>query len=72
VLLLILSNLIDVLIYMVWKLSGFPASRVIKFDTNLDSSRLQFLLAEHLDVNANGPGRIYYSSTQCHYRGFAP
>jgi malate/lactate dehydrogenase len=40
VLLLILSNLIDVPIYMVWKLSGFPACRVIKSDTNLDSFRL--------------------------------
>lgn len=51
-LLLIVSNPVDVLTYVAWKLSGFPASRVIGSGTNLDSSRFRFLLAEHLDVNA--------------------
>ncbi|KAL6848482.1 hypothetical protein ACP4OV_021776 [Aristida adscensionis] len=51
-LLLIVSNPVDILTYVAWKLSGFPASRVIGSGTNLDSSRFRFLLAEHLDVNA--------------------
>ncbi|KAL6629689.1 hypothetical protein ACP70R_029454 [Stipagrostis hirtigluma subsp. patula] len=51
-LLLIVSNPVDILTYVAWKLSGFPVSRVIGSGTNLDSSRFRFLLAEHLDVNA--------------------
>ncbi|PHT39522.1 L-lactate dehydrogenase A [Capsicum baccatum] len=38
--------------YVAWKLSGFSANRVIGSGTNLDSSRFQFLIADHLDVNA--------------------
>ncbi|XP_062217228.1 L-lactate dehydrogenase A-like [Phragmites australis] len=51
-LLLIVSNPVDILTYVAWKLSGFPVNRVIGSGTNLDSSRFRFLLAEHLDVNA--------------------
>ncbi|KAF7013669.1 hypothetical protein CFC21_027737 [Triticum aestivum] len=51
-LLLVVSNPVDVLTYVTWKLSGFPASRVIGSGTNLDSSRFRFLVAEHLDVSA--------------------
>ena len=50
--LLIVSNPVDILTYVAWKLSGFPVNRVIGSGTNLDSSRFRFLLAEHLDVNA--------------------
>ncbi|XP_009602609.1 LOW QUALITY PROTEIN: L-lactate dehydrogenase B [Nicotiana tabacum] len=50
--LLIVSNPVDVLTYVAWKLSGFPANRVIGSGTNLDSSRFRFLIADHLDVNA--------------------
>ncbi|RLN05007.1 L-lactate dehydrogenase A-like [Panicum miliaceum] len=50
--LLVVSNPVDVLTYVAWKLSGFPVSRVIGSGTNLDSSRFRFLLADHLDVNA--------------------
>uniref|UniRef100_A0A5B7B923 L-lactate dehydrogenase n=1 Tax=Davidia involucrata TaxID=16924 RepID=A0A5B7B923_DAVIN len=50
--LLIVSNPVDVLTYLAWKLSGFPSNRVIGSGTNLDSSRFRFLLADHLDVNA--------------------
>ncbi|KAG9160610.1 hypothetical protein Leryth_019328 [Lithospermum erythrorhizon] len=50
--LLIVSNPVDVLSYLAWKLSGFPANRVIGSGTNLDSSRFRFLIADHLDVNA--------------------
>lgn len=50
--LLVVSNPVDVLTYVAWKLSGFPANRVIGSGTNLDSSRFRFLIADHLDVNA--------------------
>ncbi|KAL8064460.1 hypothetical protein ABFX02_01G092100 [Erythranthe guttata] len=49
---LVVSNPVDVLTYVAWKLSGFPANRVIGSGTNLDSSRFRFLIADHLDVNA--------------------
>ncbi|KAH1075032.1 hypothetical protein J1N35_027360 [Gossypium stocksii] len=50
--LLIVSNPVDVLTYVSWKMSGFPSNRVIGSGTNLDSSRFRFLIADHLDVNA--------------------
>ncbi|KAJ1692903.1 hypothetical protein LUZ63_009601 [Rhynchospora breviuscula] len=50
--LLVVSNPVDVLTYITWKLSGFPPNRVIGSGTNLDSSRFRFLLADHLNVNA--------------------
>jgi L-lactate dehydrogenase len=50
--LLVVSNPVDILTYAAWKLSGFPVNRVVGSGTNLDSSRFRFLLAEHLDVNA--------------------
>ncbi|KMS97851.1 hypothetical protein BVRB_5g122810 [Beta vulgaris subsp. vulgaris] len=50
--LMVVSNPVDVLTYVAWKLSGFPSNRVIGSGTNLDSSRFRFLIADHLDVNA--------------------
>ncbi|KAK4740799.1 hypothetical protein SAY87_024405 [Trapa incisa] len=50
--LLIVSNPVDILTYVAWKLSGFPSNRVIGSGTNLDSSRFRFLIADHLDVSA--------------------
>ncbi|XP_073298851.1 L-lactate dehydrogenase B-like [Primulina huaijiensis] len=49
---LVVSNPVDVLTYVAWRLSGFPPNRVIGSGTNLDSSRFRFLIADHLDVNA--------------------
>ncbi|KMZ57503.1 L-lactate dehydrogenase [Zostera marina] len=51
-LLLVVSNPVDVLTYIAWKLSGFSPNRVFGSGTNLDSSRFRFLLADYLDVNA--------------------
>ncbi|XP_030469322.2 L-lactate dehydrogenase A-like [Syzygium oleosum] len=50
--LMVVSNPVDILTYVAWKLSGFPSNRVIGSGTNLDSSRFRFLLADHLQVNA--------------------
>ncbi|KAI5071166.1 hypothetical protein GOP47_0013417 [Adiantum capillus-veneris] len=50
--LLTVSNPVDILTYLSWKLSGLPPNRVIGTGTNLDSSRLHFLIADKIDVNA--------------------
>ncbi|MFL5351163.1 L-lactate dehydrogenase [Archangium sp.] len=49
-LLLVVTNPVDVLTYVVQKLSGQPARRVFGSGTVLDSSRFRFLLARHLNV----------------------
>lgn len=48
--LLIVSNPVDILTYVAWKLSGFPKNRVIGSGTNLDSARFKYLLAQRLNV----------------------
>jgi len=50
--LLIATNPVDVLSYVAWKLSGFPARRVIGSGTVLDTARFRFLLNQHLGVDA--------------------
>ena len=51
--LLIVSNPVDILTHISWKLSGLPPNHVIGSGTNLDSSRLRFLIADTFDVNAH-------------------
>lgn len=48
--LLIVSNPVDILTYVAWKLSGLPQNRVIGSGTNLDSTRFRFLLSQRLSV----------------------
>lgn len=48
--LLIVSNPVDLLTYVAWKISGLPKERVIGSGTNLDSSRFRFLLSERFNV----------------------
>lgn len=54
--LLIVSNPVDILTYVAWKLSGLPKNRVIGSGTNLDSSRFRFLLSQRLNI----------ATTSCH------
>ncbi|KAI1705280.1 lactate/malate dehydrogenase, NAD binding domain-containing protein [Ditylenchus destructor] len=49
-LLLVVSNPVDVLTYVTWKLSGLPKERVFGSGTNLDSARFRFLLSERLGI----------------------
>ncbi|XP_046675211.1 L-lactate dehydrogenase isoform X2 [Homalodisca vitripennis] len=49
--LLIVSNPVDVLSYVAWKLSGLPKNRVIGSGTNLDTSRLRFLVSQKLNLS---------------------
>ena len=50
--LLIVSNPVDVLTYAAFRISGYPAHRVMGSGTVLDSARLKYLLGEHLDVDS--------------------
>lgn len=48
--LMIVSNPVDILTYVAWKISGLPKNRVIGSGTNLDSSRFRFLMSQRLAV----------------------
>ncbi|XP_066220849.1 L-lactate dehydrogenase C chain isoform X1 [Saccopteryx leptura] len=48
---LIVSNPVDLLTYVVWKLSGLPATCVIGSGCNLDSARFRYLIGEKLGVH---------------------
>lgn len=48
--LLVVSNPVDILTYVTWKLSGLPKNRVIGSGTNLDSSRFRFLMSQRLNI----------------------
>lgn len=50
--LLIVANPVDILTYVAAKLSVFPENRVFGSGTTLDSSRLKYLLGEHLSIDA--------------------
>ncbi|KAL1517099.1 hypothetical protein ABEB36_000907 [Hypothenemus hampei] len=47
---LVVSNPVDILTYVAWKLSGLPKNRVIGSGTNLDTSRFRFLISQKLGV----------------------
>ncbi|VDO86224.1 unnamed protein product [Haemonchus placei] len=48
--LMVVSNPVDVLTYVTWKISGLPKERVFGSGTNLDSARFRFLLSEKLHI----------------------
>lgn len=50
--LLVVSNPVDVLTYITYKLSGFPAHRVIGSGTVLDTSRLRYVLSNKMIIDA--------------------
>ena len=49
--LIIVTNPLDVMVYVAWKISGFPPERVIGMAGALDSARLRAFLAKELDVS---------------------
>jgi L-lactate dehydrogenase len=49
--LLIVSNPVDVMTYVSWKLSGLPHASVIGSGTVLDTARFRYLLAEKLQLD---------------------
>lgn len=52
VILLVVTNPVDVLTYLTWKLSGLPKNQVLGSGTVLDTSRLRYLLSTHTGVDA--------------------
>lgn len=48
---LVVSNPMDALTYLVYKTSGLPPEKVIGSGTVLDSARLRFAIAQHVDVH---------------------
>ncbi|HOJ93516.1 MAG TPA: L-lactate dehydrogenase [Dictyoglomaceae bacterium] len=48
---LVVTNPVDVLTYITWKLSGFPRNKVIGSGTVLDSSRFAYLLSQHCNID---------------------
>ena len=51
--LLVVSNPVDILTYVTWKLSGLPSHRVIGSGTNLDSARFRLAIGEKLGIATN-------------------
>lgn len=47
----IAANPVDIVTYMVWKMSGLPRHRVIGTGTSIDSSRLKTLLSEVFSID---------------------
>lgn len=48
---LVVSNPVDILTYVAWKLSGLPRHRVIGSGTNLDSARFRHIMGEQLHLH---------------------
>ncbi|ACL70363.1 L-lactate dehydrogenase [Halothermothrix orenii] len=48
---LVVTNPVDVLTYVTWKISGLPRNQVLGSGTVLDTSRFRYLLSEHCRVN---------------------
>ena len=48
---LVVSNPVDVMSYITWKLSGLPPNRVFGSGTALDSSRLRYFMSERLGID---------------------
>ncbi|XP_039625636.1 L-lactate dehydrogenase B-A chain isoform X1 [Polypterus senegalus] len=50
---IVVSNPVDILTYITWKLSGLPKHRVIGSGCNLDSARFRYMMAEKLGIHAS-------------------
>ncbi|XP_029799983.1 L-lactate dehydrogenase A-like 6A [Suricata suricatta] len=50
--LIVVSNPVDILTYVTWKLSGFPKNRVIGSGCNLDTARFRFLIGQKLGIHS--------------------
>ena len=48
---IVVTNPVDVMTYVTWKLSGFPSNRVIGTGTLIDSARFRSYLSDHLQIH---------------------
>lgn len=46
------SNPVDLMAYVVWKVSGLPKNKIIGSGTVLDTARLRYLMADYLKVSS--------------------
>ncbi|CAD7691568.1 unnamed protein product [Nyctereutes procyonoides] len=51
--LIVVSNPVDVLTYVAWKLSEFPQNRIIGSGCNLDTARFRFLIGQKLGIHSD-------------------
>uniref|UniRef100_A0A671FXE5 L-lactate dehydrogenase n=1 Tax=Rhinolophus ferrumequinum TaxID=59479 RepID=A0A671FXE5_RHIFE len=49
--LIVVSNPVDILTYLTWKISKFPQSRVIGSGCNPDTARFRFLIGQRLGIH---------------------
>lgn len=49
---IVASNPVDLMAYVVWKVSGLPKNRVIGSGTVLDTARLRYLMADYLKISS--------------------
>lgn len=49
--LLIVTNPVDILTYVTYKISGFPKNKVIGSGTVLDTARFRYLLGDHIGID---------------------
>ena len=50
---IVASNPVDIMTYVVWKASGYDKTKVMDPGTTLDTARLRFGLGERLGVHLN-------------------
>ncbi|XP_047625809.1 L-lactate dehydrogenase A-like 6B [Phacochoerus africanus] len=50
--LIVVSNPVDILTYVAWKLSEFPQNRIIGSGCNLDTARFRFLIGQRLGIHS--------------------
>ncbi|XP_021077099.1 L-lactate dehydrogenase A-like 6B isoform X2 [Mus pahari] len=49
---IIVSNPVDILTFVTWKLSGFPKNRIIGSGCNLDTARFRYMLGQRLGIHS--------------------
>ena len=49
---IVASNPVDIMAYVVWKVSGLPRNKVIGSGTVLDTARLRYLMGEYLNISS--------------------
>nr|KAF6462146.1 hypothetical protein HJG59_007610 [Molossus molossus] len=50
--LIVVTNPVDILTYIAWKLSAFPQNRIIGSGCNLDTARFRFLIGHKLGIHS--------------------
>uniref|UniRef100_A0A2K6K4Z7 L-lactate dehydrogenase n=1 Tax=Rhinopithecus bieti TaxID=61621 RepID=A0A2K6K4Z7_RHIBE len=63
---IVVSNPVDILTYVTWKLSGLPKHRVIGSGCNLDSARFRYLMAENLAFIPAAAMGGFWGTCSCH------